>query len=64
VHTGAHAFHTQIGTQRRIEYITKYVPDKYMYLFVSRYHHAVLSFRDFRNCKNILQRSLFESLTL
>jgi hypothetical protein len=32
MHIGAHALLTQIYTQRRIEYITKYVPDKYVYL--------------------------------
>jgi hypothetical protein len=43
---------------------SKNVPDKHMFLYVSQYHHAVLSFNDFRSCKNILWRSLFESLIL
>jgi hypothetical protein len=35
-----------------------------MFLYVSQYHQAVLSFNDFRICENILWRSLFESLIL
>jgi hypothetical protein len=63
VHTGAHDLLTQMYTERR-QYRTKNVPDKYMFLYMSQYHHAVLSFNDFRSCKNILWRSLFECLIL
>jgi hypothetical protein len=50
--------------REKTEYRTKNVPDKYIFLYMSQYHHAVLSFNDFRSCKNILWRSLFECLIL